>query len=320
MTAEQFKPDEVLQYPLPHDGVGDMHIFTGNPEHLVLLCAGFPDNHEAMIPLAQRLKQTAAVICLPGYDDRNMYPDGYTIDDWVACFHSAKHVLQKRFPNASNKQQFSVLVHDWGVVAGTCFVNRYAEEEPTNKLILLDVLAPPHKRAPEPTPSPEHPPASALQVFHTVLGTMSYQLSFALVFALQRYVHKYVATAWMVVSSQVLTACRLTPTRKIDALHVNKHIKLTFNTMYMTYPYFFVYKSMLTGNARVFSQFFIPTKVPVLYMYGQDKNFCFHDDKALNFVSQNNGGKVVGVKDAGHWLHWQQPDLVFEEIDSFLAK
>lgn len=317
MTSDEETSSLQLSYPIPYDGVGTMQVFAGDPEHVVLLCPGFPDDHSSMVPLAKRLKQTAAVICLPGYDGRNIVPDGYTYDDWVECFKHAKVKLMEAFKTA---KQFSLIVHDWGVVAGTCFVNACPGE--TSKMILLDVLAPLHRSLPDPSPSVDYPPRSILNNAYTSLVMMTYQLNFAWMFVLQRYVSKYVAAAHMAFSTPILSMLGLLPTRSIEHAYFKKQdlkSRLGSKIFYMMYPYYFGWKNIFLGNSKVLRHFYLPQTVPVLYLFGAEKNVLFHEPKCLSWLSQN-GGKSVEVKGAGHWLHWQQPELVFDEIDSFLKR
>lgn len=58
--------------------------------------------------------------------------------------------------------------------------------------------------------------------------------------------------------------------------------------------------------------------MPVLYMYGTNKNIMFHDQYVLDWLKENQQ-QVIEIKGAGHWFHRQQEDVCYEAISNFVT-
>ena len=99
-------------------------IFTfGNPSSrtIVLLSAGYPDDHGTFLPFAERLaKETGSycgVTCLAGYDDRPQdgrpwaahKRDGYTLNEMAAGLRDAGRALRRELLRPTTTAELSLL-------------------------------------------------------------------------------------------------------------------------------------------------------------------------------------------------------------------
>jgi pimeloyl-ACP methyl ester carboxylesterase len=69
---------------------------------------------------------------------------------------------------------------------------------------------------------------------------------------------------------------------------------------WMNYPYRNVWADLISGRARRNLAGYWP-RVPLLFVYGQDKAFQFHSQNWLDHVERQAGGKVVALP-CGHWV------------------
>jgi hypothetical protein len=130
-------PTTQLAYLIPRfDGEGSLHVFGNqNSSHLVIMCAGFPDDQRAFSPLAKRLATTegclVGVACLPGYDgDVTSHPkDGYSFADLVICLREAVKALRSHSTKSVDETQLTAIFHDWGVVPGFKYTNEVLAEK-----------------------------------------------------------------------------------------------------------------------------------------------------------------------------------------------
>lgn len=324
---------KAVKYPIPHDEEGGSLFLFGKPDsaRIVLMCAGFPDDQSAFMSLAERLSQKkcfAGVTCLPGYDKPG-YKDGYSFHDWSYCMQEATKALRAQ-STATPTAKFTGIYHDWGCVAGGMFSTSALESNSSglipDEIILFDVGMPPHPKADTKNLPVE---GSILTTLYTVLVTFSYQIVLAKSFLLQRYISKYLAYLQYLIGFTVLKLLRLVPLGNVDGPHVQERAKaLPYDHfLYMAYPYYNVWKAILTGKAaKEVNGFCLPLdlkKTPVLYLYGTEKNIHFHDPKSVALLQreeeQGHRSKVVGVQNAGHWLYVQQEDICFQEISKFLG-
>lgn len=325
------QPRKIAHYPIAKDETGGSLFLYGetNAANIVLLCTGFPDDHETLLPLASRLAKEAncltGVMCLPGYDEREDRPwtswnkDGYKFSDFSSAAKEAVKVLRKESVNESAK--LCGIFHDWGIAVGTTYTNLVIEEGSSSlipkKIVYLDVL---------PNAHPEHETTMSVPkttLFETVT-TWSYRYILALAFFTQRYISKALAPLTFL-GFGVLGLFGLTPTLAIDD-ETNKSRKKPLDPhrlCYMAYPYF----NVLFGRdpmAKYMTLHKDLKSLPVLYMYGLQKRIMFHDKKALCVLKEEekNGShsKVKAVSGAGHWLHLHQPDFCTDTIKSFLLE
>jgi len=64
------------------------------------------------------------------------------------------------------------------------------------------------------------------------------------------------------------------------------------------------------------------TFVPILFIYGADKQFNIHTPEFEEKIRNDEGSKVVGLKllgkHVGHWLPFTAPDEINKEIENWL--
>lgn len=320
-------------------------IFTfGNPSSrtIVLLSAGYPDDHGTFLPFAERLaKETGSycgVTCLAGYDDRPQdgrpwaahKRDGYTLNEMAAGLRDAGRALRASSTYNNGRAKFTVIFHDWAVPPGMKYVNRALEDaklgqsetgDVPDDVVLFDVLVPIH-------PDTKNPPPPATKSPYQILMELTYRLCFAASFLMQRYIHRYAGLLCLGISISFLKLFNLMPTGNLDAKTMEKRQPpLDPNRMiYMAYPYWGIFKSLLTGNIEAFSGCTIPldlSKTPVLYLYGTDKRIMFDDEQVHEHVRREgrkpeNKSDAIAVDNAGHWLYRHQEDCCIDHVKKFI--
>jgi pimeloyl-ACP methyl ester carboxylesterase len=350
------KPDKKITYAIPHEEDGGCLFLYGKPDakHIVLTCAGFPDDHGSFGPLAQRLAKESnclvGVTCLPGFDDRpdkpwkNHHKEGFTFLEVVASLHEATKVLRAYSTNPEAK--FTAIFHDWGCLVGLMFTNRALtlEEDDSSEhhhhaftpdqVVLFDVCLGAHPKA---TNVPVPPPKTLLYFLYDLAVQVSYRLLLALCFLLQYYVSSKMAANLFDYGFLVLNILRLSPVRAIDnnlsATAPTDPQDYKHRITYMAYPYYYLWKVIFRGKLDEdggivdLAGVHLPkdlTTTPVLYMYGLDKNIQFHQDDGLCLLEheheQGRRSNAIAVKDAGHWLYKQQADICFAQVDAFIQE
>ena len=133
-----------LRHPLPRIEdccyQGSLKVFgTQDSKHLIIMCAGYPDNQSSFSTIASRLASECnclvGVTCLPGYDDTipiDAYPqEGYNFADWPVSLREAVKCLRTHSTQPTDQTTFTAVFHDWGVLAGCMYTNQCLAE--TNK-------------------------------------------------------------------------------------------------------------------------------------------------------------------------------------------
>jgi hypothetical protein len=69
----------------------------------------------------------------------------------------------------------------------------------------------------------------------------------------------------------------------------------------VNHPYRYRWRDLVTGRARKFLAGYSP-KVPVLYVYGEDKPARFHSDHWLELIRSRPGNQVVALDGTGDWV------------------
>ena len=334
-------PRKVVNYRIADEDKAGALFILGDAAapKMAILCAGFPDDHAIFLPFASLLAENTeggclvGVACLPGYDDREDWPwtahkaEGYTFNEMAMALREAVRALraESTYEGADGGgAKLTAIFHDWGVVPGLMYANRALAEPNADlsprEIVLFDVLPPPH---------PEHKdvPAAPKESLYHVAVTLGYRIVLAAAFLIQRFVSKLLALAVLGLAFGALGALRLTPLRGIDVKVINaRNVPLDPNRMiFMAYPYFYMFRALLTGN-QDFSGCSLPKRLdvtPVLYLYGTEKRVMFHDNGA-RMVLQREGeegrkSNAVAVKDAGHYLYVQQPEICFEAVKAFMS-
>lgn len=348
---------------------GTLYLFFGSPSScsnkLVLMSAGFPDDEEIFIPfassLSKKLDAFVGVTCLPGYHDDGDNKSwtrckkvGYTFDEMANAFREASKALRKEYAmfcavdgndmNAKSGNKGKKLIgifHDWGVVPGLIWANRALQDvpiksqvasgsesdlftAPPDELVLFDVLLPPH-------PETENVPLVKRKSFYEIFIALSYRGIFASCFMVHQYLGKVFGVVAFLMGMMILKVFQLSPTHDIDAKVIrSRKPPMDVNRMiYMMYPYYQMFKSMLTSKGREWLEdATLPkdlSQMPVLYMYGTDKRIMFHDYASKKILErEHEEGKsksnAIAVDNAGHWLYsnLQQFQYCFDCVVSFI--
>lgn len=335
-------PRKIVTYPIgsvPKAGAVFLFGKTEAPR-LVLMCAGYPDDHTNFLPFASRLAVEAdclvGVTCLPGYDDRDDHRytdnpvDGYSFQDMVTAIREAVYIL--RAESTVDSAKLIGIFHDWGVLSGSMHTNHMLEVADNqfltpDRIVLLDVLGPPH---PDTEKQNTIPIDARRDTMYETVVTLSYRIVLAKAFAIRRYISKTLAQIYAGFAFTALGLLRMSPTMDIDAqaLKQQRKVPLSLDRMlYMAYPYFNAFKATLKGTIQQeFRGMHLPKdlcKTPVLYMYGTEKRIMFHDRRALKMLEEEqekgrSKSKAVKVEGAGHWLYLQQQDLCLKEVKQFV--
>lgn len=355
------EPDERLSYCIARNGKGTLFLYGNkHASNLVIMCPGFPDDQYSFSPLARQLATECdglvGIMCLPGYENKgvgdnndsnsNDMDNGYSFAEWRGAMREAVRVLRKHSTNQAAKL-FGVF-HDWGCLLGLQYTNQCIAEESSHqpqasmmmmipdKIVLLDVLMGPHPKTKMEYYSKNTgwlgsiSGTSLVNKLYTAAAIATYQLTSAYCWWLHRFVSKLLAGACFAVAKQLAWALALAPASVADWTYLANMLQTTPSRIIaMSYPYYYLWKGILTGNARTVLRFtYLPLdlqRTPILYLYGTDKNFQLHDAYGFQCLKreaadQNGRCKVVEVSNAGHWLHHQQPNVCLEHIRDFLRQ
>lgn len=310
----------MLSYQIPKGGNGRVFVYGENVETvqtIVIFCAGFPDDMRVFQPLAMRLglsrdNMVCGVTCLPRFDrcqdcegDSQQHRN-YDMDDMARSIQEATKTLKAHIPSATKTVG---VFHDWGSVAGSTCANLYCDFD---ALVYIDVLPNPQgvsfwKRG-----------FSLKQAYFIPLYTSLYACSHMI----QRYVSGLLAKAIYGIGGLSLLLTGSFPVKRVDfntlEEHYSKEETHIHHIISIMYPYYQIYRNVLTGQPIFGKSCFLNIQTPTLYLYGQDKRVHFHTCNDIAWMGQYSHMKAVGVEHAGHWLYLQKPDIAFHEIDVFL--
>lgn len=320
-------PRKIVHYRIANDPKAGALYLYGNPDssHIAIFCAGYPDDHEHgqtfCFRLANENDMHIGLMCLPGYDDRKDKPwekhssEGFTFNEMVTSMREAVKVL--RSESTYSNVKLTGIFHDWGVYVGSTWTNMTMEESSEmapNDLILFDVLPPTHKNH-DNVPNKSSP----LSIYQVVL---------ALSFAIRMKMSIVLARLIFILGLKFLKTFRLSPSLSIDSKTLmNRTRPMSIDKMiFMAYPYYNFCKAKIIGSNDEFLHFTLPKNLndtPVLYLYGTEKRFMFHDESVVQYLkreirekrSKSNAIAVVG---AGHWLYVQNPESCLKEISAFM--
>lgn len=344
MTTLQ--PNRIANYPIPGDETGGRLFLFGNPnaQKIIFFCPGYPDDHSCFSPLAARLAKEldafCGVTCLAGYDDcpekswTSFRPQGYTMEEWVQALRTAAKIFRQEATH--DKVVFTNIFHDWGSLVGCTFANRVLEEKDPwlspNQIVYFDILPfQAHKDEPKRPPPEQH---SFWRIFIELL----YKPPLALAFFLYHRISKYPAILVSRATLRLLEVSGLSPFGRHDWDTIRGRKLDPSRMTYMTFPYYKatvetlqlpckLYKDILfsfyTASVAMKSMaaFHLPLldQVPVLFLYGSSKRVPLHDQNVADFLHEHAGkSDSIGVQNAGHWAHLQQPDVCFEAVKKFI--
>jgi pimeloyl-ACP methyl ester carboxylesterase len=328
-----------VYYPISGDGNnennGRLFIYGDkDAKNVVLFCAGYPDDQGSFSTFAQRLSKEAdclcGVACLIGYDDypkrpyTSYRPEGYSFDEMTVSLRAAAKAL-KVYSSSNPGANFITVFHDWGSVVGAYYTNRALEEGDAlvspDKIVYFDVL--PVKLHPKDT----NTVAPASKTVYEQLVEVTYRIVLAKVFLIQRFISKYLAAFVFLLSFTILPLVGLVPKSPLDDKIMEQKKTSLFRIMYMAFPYYYMFRSMLGFAKDTFlDDFHLPLlqETPVLYLYGVDKGLQFHDENIVEYLQAEGKKKdsmsnVIAVHNAAHWLYLQQPDVCLKAVKDFIV-
>ena len=286
------------------------------------------------------------------------WKDGYTMEEMVLAFQEgAKALLQEATSDSAltaTKRRaetidYTVILHDWGVPVGMIQINRAVEAEKTNspssaelpprhhvslvpnQVVIMDLGLPfhPDDKGKPKLRSPLWPDDLKFDFssLYVVTTEILYRLLFITMFVLQRYVSRVLAILVFAVGSQITIVTGLVPSKRIDNQLIRDRKPNPLRLAYMSYPYCNVAKTLVAGKRRdVEHHATLPVldAMPVLFLYGLEKNIMFHDDKLIDCLkdieTQGGRSRSVAVDQGGHWFHLQQPETTYRVIRKFLLQ
>lgn len=311
----------MLNYQIPKGDGGRVFVYgesVENAQTIVIFCAGFPDDTRVFQPLAMRLASSrvdmvCGVTCLPGYDrcqDCEKAPGGgqenYDMDDMARSIQEATKALKAHVPAATRTVG---VFHDWGCFAGSTCANLYTDFD---ALVYIDVL---------PTPQGVSMWKRGFSLKQACIMPL-YTSLYAFTYAIQRYVSGMLSRIAFAIGGSTLMLTGSYPVKKVDFKTLKNHYKkeelYSHKTISMMYPYYQMYRNVITGQPIFGKASFLNVLTPTLFIFGQDKRIHFHTSRDIAWMGQYSHMKVVAVERAGHWLYLQEPDIAFNDIDIFL--
>ena len=253
------------------------------------------------------------------------------MEEWITSLRAAEKTLKEKtgFSNAT----LTYVFHDWAVIPGTILVNRSLKEQNDNaagsiqsnqQLVLLDILPDSaHREEPNRPKAPEK--VSVKENAKKIL----YMILMAIAFWVNRYISKYLA---LIIAGVGMLFLKLLGVAPIGSAFDTSYGEETFKgdrmwrSVYMMYAYYQTLKALASGNVKeVFGGYHLPrlNQVPVLFLYGKDKDFRFHDEKLVTFMkeygeSTSTKTNAIGIENAGHWLYLEQEDACYHALQKFV--
>lgn len=349
----------ILRHPLPRmsdDGhQGSLFVYgRQDSKHLVIMCAGFPDNQSPFSSFASLIATECdclvGVTCLPGYDDTislSDYPHlGFNFTDWPVALREAVKCLRNYSTRPVDKTTLTGVFHDWGVVAGCMYTNQCLDENQSSggggaesdlytpdRIVLVDILPPPGRQASDSVIGHDN------NTTYEKMLRMLYMGVLALQFTLSRFVPFFLSVSLFTIGMFVCRSLNAFPISTHDVMYFRDHIQMKSKSdlqrmWYMAYPYKCIFELALQGKIDTFIQqhYRMPsdlTKTPVLHLYGASKPYSLSDANGLVQLEREKESsstttgrtrgpsRVVKVDDAGHWCYVTQPEVCLKAFRSF---
>ena len=313
---------------LEHDGATELLVIgPADASTVVYLQAGFPDDQTAFVGLARKLAQDDDCLvglgCMPEFDNTTgtmLRPGGYSFDQIALCF--SQSVATLRAESTDSSSTLVIGMHDWGVVPGCMFARRACKAGNRAlcpaKVICFDVLPP----VAPPTGGSSTPLSSFKGVpMYTVFVHLVYRAAFASVFALSR-ISTFLGTILlgMVHVCFIIFSRCLNPTSALDAERgMGPSVRKPQLVANCCYPYFQMFKEGLFGGALLTELGLPPLeRMPLLFIYGKEKNTMFHTQAALALIDAAEGSAQFGLEGAAHWCYKQKEDECVRLVRAFL--
>ncbi|SDJ79558.1 Pimeloyl-ACP methyl ester carboxylesterase [Ferrimonas sediminum] len=269
-------PNEEFEQNLP-DIVSNLEYqIEGKGDETLVLIHGYPDSLEMWDKQVEYLKDYYTVV-------RFTLP-GFELNDNGARPHYDMQQIRTiidHFIEGLGKGKVTVLAHDWGAV----FAFKYLEKNDlVDRVVLFDIGSFGKEERPK------------INVKYTFALAVAWTLPESLGEKLTRYT-----------AADILHIEDVDPHKTIDDLRADPR---------MTYPYWHLWKSVLSKN--------LPKSLeveeygtPFLFIYGEDKKVWFHADSWVEKVKSMKKGQVESVP-GGHWFMHSQPEVANQKVHRWL--
>jgi pimeloyl-ACP methyl ester carboxylesterase len=195
----------------------------------MVFMSGFPDNETCgwgkVLPEELGKKYRLIFICLPGYSETPTNPPqnkkwGYEQEEVLAMMHGTIESV------GLSSKPFVLVAHDWGAFFSMLYTNRHPEI--VSKLILCDVGM----------VNPANLPVA------TIPYIMFYQIYFAVSYIISQVISYALGNA-------IFWSFRLFFQFMLPTPHDRFHLPESEITVAKCYPYYYLWKRLLTGTALV---------------------------------------------------------------------
>ncbi|MBB1270182.1 alpha/beta fold hydrolase [Shewanella sp. SR44-3] len=270
-------PDEEFQKNLPSI-VKNLEVkFDGEGEKTLVFIHGYPDSLELWDKQVEYLKHDYSIA-------RFTLPGFELKDNGQRPHYNIKQIrtIVDTFIKGLNKEHVTVLAHDWGAV----YASHYLEKNDlVDRLVLFDIGSFGEEKRPD--------------------INVKYTFALAVAWTLPEFLGDKLA---LYTADKILNITDVDPNKTVADLRSDPR---------MTYPYWHLWKSVLTKNTIK------PVEVenygtPFLFLYGKDKKVWFHAKSWENQVIESNKGQVE-VLPGGHWFMQSSPELVNQKLSDWLS-
>jgi pimeloyl-ACP methyl ester carboxylesterase len=187
------------------------------------------------------------------------------------------------------------------------------------KLVYLDVLPPPHSDDRKALLGDNPPKLSILGL----IREMTYRVVSGTAFAFQRFLHTKIAIPVFMFGMVFLNITGLQPVKDIDKKTVQeRRPRLSLQRLiWMMYPYYNIFNGSLRAFRGMYRLPKLSREMPILFMYGTEKNVMFHDPAGIKVLEEHGSkfdSEAVRVEEAGHWLFLHQAKICRDKISDFI--
>jgi len=270
-------PDEEFQKNLP-DIVKNLEVkIDGEGEETLVFIHGYPDSLELWDKQVEYLKQDYTIA-------RFTLPGFELEDNGERPHYNIKQVrmIIDSFIRGLDRGPVTVMAHDWGAVYASQYLKK---NDLVDRLVLFDIGSFGEEKRP------------------TI--NVKYTFALAVAWTLPEFLGEKLA---LYTADNILQIENVDPDKTIDDLRPDAR---------MTYPYWHLWKSVLSKNTTKATEV-KDYGTPFLFIYGKDKKVWFHAKSWEKQVQELNKGQVEVVP-GGHWFMQSSPDLVNQKLSNWLS-
>lgn len=270
-------PDEEFQRNLP-DIVKNLEVkIDGEGEETLVFIHGYPDSLELWDKQVEFLKQDYTIA-------RFTLPGFELEDNGERPHYNIKQIrmITDSFIKGLDRGAVTVMAHDWGAVYASKYLKK---NDLVDRLVLFDIGSFGEEKRP------------------TI--NVKYTFALAVAWTLPEFLGEKLA---LYTADKILQIENVDPNKTIEDLRPDAR---------MTYPYWHLWKSVLSKNTTKATEV-KDYGTPFLFIYGKDKKVWFHAKSWEKQVQKLNKGQVEVVP-GGHWFMQSSPDLVNQKLSDWLS-